>query len=422
MNALSKRHLGLSMRLDTVWRAVLCVFWVALAAATFGGEIQYTITDLGNLGGAFIYVSAINDSGQIVGNCTTNGTSDMHAFVYSAGKMTDLGTLGGTNSYGYSINEQGQIVGAAYDAGGATHGYLYQTGVMTALPSLGGSTGDARAINYYGQIAGGAWTTNNLEYHAYRKTGSEMWDLGTLGGTRSMAFAINFNGKVVGQSSVSGISPFHAFLHYGTMQDLGTLGGSQSAAYAINSSDQVVGGAFTVTNSEHAFLYSEGTMMDLGTMGGLESRALGINSGGQIVGWSEGPSLGQHAFIYDHGTMTDLNSVTDTNLGWNLELATAINTRGYIVGIGTHPAGTLRGFLLTPAVQLHITQTAPDTIHLQFNAQGNTGYVMEYSDTLASNDWHGFVVLDPIVSSHPVDLTETISPGTPRRFYRVRVN
>jgi hypothetical protein len=73
-------------------------------------------------------------------------------------------------------------------------------------------------------------------------------------------------------------------------------------------------------------------------------------------------------------------------------------------------------------VNLHITRTAPDTIHLQFQAQGNTGYVMEYSDTLASNDWNGFIVLDPITTSHPVDLALTIPPGTPKRFYRVRVN
>jgi probable HAF family extracellular repeat protein len=421
MNALSRQHLGFSAGMIGAWVAIRCAVFLA-AAQSATGEIQYTITDLGTLGGNLIFVSAINDSGQVVGHCTTTGTSEMRAFIWNGRHMTNLGTLGGTNSYGFGINDQGQIVGEAEDAGGAMHGYLDQTGIMTALPGLGGSTGDARAINNSGQIAGGAWTTNDLEYHAYLNSGGIMTDIGTLGGTRSTAFAINGNGQVAGQASINGISSFHAFLYSGgSMVDLGTLGGSRSTAYGINNSGQVVGGAFTVTNSEHAFLYSDGTMTDLGTMGGLESRALGINDGGQIVGWTEG-LLAEHAFVYDHGVMTDLNSVTDTNLGWTLELATAINNRGYIVGIGTHPAGTLRGFLLTPVVNLRITQTAPDTIHLQFNAQGNTGYVIEYSDTMASNDWHGLVVLDPIASSHPVDLTETISAGTPRRFYRVRVS
>lgn len=415
--------MGFSARLIRAGIALWCGGAVLGGGAhSFAGEIQYRITDLGTLGGSLIYVSSINDNGQVVGHCTTNGTSGMHAFLYSAGKMTDLGALGGTNSYGFGINNQGQVVGLAYDALGASHAYLYQTGVMTALPDLGGGTGDARAINNLGQIAGGAWTTNNTEYHAYLNSNGVLTDLGTLGGTRSTAFAINDNGVVVGQASISGISAFHAFQYSGgSMADLGTLGGSRSTAYGINDSGVVVGGAYTVTNAEHAFLYSEGSMNDLGTLGGPESRAIGINSGGQIVGWSYGADFAQHAFIYDHGVMTDLNTVTDTNLGWNLELATAINRRGQIAGLGTHPAGTLRGFLLTPTVNLHITLTAPDTIHLQFYAQGNTGYVMEYSDTLATNDWHGFVVLDPIGSSHAVDLAQTISPATPRRFYRVRV-
>jgi len=78
--------------------AVCGTLIAALApAACRAGDILYQITDLGTLGGNYIYVSGINGSGQVVGNATTNGGNGMNAFIYSAGAPLDLGTLGGTN-------------------------------------------------------------------------------------------------------------------------------------------------------------------------------------------------------------------------------------------------------------------------------------------------------------------------------------
>ncbi len=92
------------------------VWLIAFPAGT--AEVQYVLTDLGTLGGDFAYVSGINNRGEIVGNSTTNGSTVMHAFIYSNGRLTDLGTLGGTNSYGYGINDWGVAVGAAYLSNG----------------------------------------------------------------------------------------------------------------------------------------------------------------------------------------------------------------------------------------------------------------------------------------------------------------
>ena len=249
----------------------------------------YTVTDRGTLGGTYIYVSGINNRGQVVGNGTTNGVTGMHAFVYSAGSLVDLGTLGGTNSYGYGINDNGQVVGAAYTSSG----------------------------------------------------------------------------------------------------------------------------------EEDAFLYSSGMMNDLGTLGGFESRAYGINNTGQVVGFGETFGIGEHAFLYSGGTMTDLNDVIDTNSGWNLEIATAINDGGQIIGVGTHPAGLLRAFLLTPLPTLHISLTSSNSVQIQFTAQANTGYLIEYRDSLSGGTWQGPVVLDPIPLLHPVVITDPLPASQPRRFYRV---
>src|SRR5436853_2871067 len=77
-------------------------------------DVQYLVADLGTLGGSFVFASAMNNRGAVVGHSTTNGTAAMHAFIYSNGALKDMGTLGGTNSYGYAINDSGQAVGAAY--------------------------------------------------------------------------------------------------------------------------------------------------------------------------------------------------------------------------------------------------------------------------------------------------------------------
>lgn len=393
--------------------------WVGAQPA----QIAYSVVDLGTLGGTYIHVSGINNSGQVVGYATTNGPADLQAFAYRGGTLLDLGTLGGANSYGYGINDSGQVVGGAYTSGGEEDAFLYSSGTMTGLGTLGGASSEARAINANGEVAGGAWVNGNTEFHAFVYRAGTKTDLGTLGGTRSAAFGINDSGQVVGRASLAGIAPQHAFLYSnGTMTDLGTLGGTESFAYAINNSGEVVGVSFTGT-SEHAFLYSAGRMTDLGTLGSPEgaSCAYGINNHGQIVGYFDTGNLTQHAFVYaPGGKMTDLNDLVDPKSGWVLEVATCVNDVGQIAGVGTHPAGQVRAFLLTPVVALHIIAVSSNSVQIQFTAQANTGYVVEYRDTLSRGTWQPLVVLDPVPFVHPVMLTETVDPTKPARFYRVR--
>ena len=204
------------------------------------------------------------------------------------------------------------------------------------------------------------------------------------------------------------------------MSDLGTLGGPLSYAYAINNAGEVVGMAYTNADVQHAFLYSGRVMADLGTLGGYESVAYGINNTGQVVGYATTGEAAQHAFLYCGGTMTDLNSVIDTNSGWVLEIASAINDGGQIVGVGTHQTNYARAFLLTPFPVLQISLTASNSVQLQFTAQANTGYVVEIRDSLSSGDWQPLVVLDPIETIHTVALTDPLEAGRSTRFYRVR--
>ena len=77
------------------------------------------MTDLGTLGGGYIYAYGINNSGQVVGVSTNDALNQNYrAFLYSDGTMIDLGTLGGDSSAARGINEAGQIVGISTIAGG----------------------------------------------------------------------------------------------------------------------------------------------------------------------------------------------------------------------------------------------------------------------------------------------------------------
>lgn len=293
------------------------------------------VADLGTFGGASSVGSAINSSGQVAGQADlTNGQT--HAFIYSGGALTDLGTLGGSSSGSSAINNAGLVAGSSLTAGDAsTIGFLYSNGVMIALGDLGGGYSSAFAINNSNVLAGESSLASG-DIHAVSYSGGAPTDLGTLGGNFSTAVTLNDAGTVVGQS-LNANGEYHGFVYSGgAMTDIGTLGGSYSVAFAINRAGQALGLSSTTGDQEyHGFLYDAGTMTDLTGLGGNFTYPSALNNLGQVVGTSGTSNGVAHAFLWQSGTMTDLNSLVDTNSGWELDGAVAINDAGRIVGYGT---------------------------------------------------------------------------------------
>jgi len=117
---------------------------------------QYTVVDLGTLGGDFVYAQGINNSGQVTGSSSlAGGFNPYYAFLYSNGSMQDLGTLGG-QSFGYGINNSGQVAGTYFVAGtdNQYRAFLYSNGSMQDLGTLGGLKSGAAGINNFGQVTG----------------------------------------------------------------------------------------------------------------------------------------------------------------------------------------------------------------------------------------------------------------------------
>jgi probable HAF family extracellular repeat protein len=339
-------HLLKERRMNRIVLIPAMVVLLLVVGNAWGG-VQYTVTDLGALGGDGSYAYGINNSGQVVGRADTVSGA-YHAFLYNGGVMTDLGTLPGGEGAGpvvscaTSINAGGQIVGWSQSANGVRHAFFNSSGSMTDLGTLGGWGSEAYGINTNGQVVGWAEKTNN-QRHAFLYSNGNMADLGTFYGS-SYADDINNSGQVVGCSDTAFAT--HAFLYSnGTMIDLHTPGGFGfgGSATSINDSGQVVGYvSVPIDGTTHAFYYNGGSMIDLGPLGtGINSGTIDINNSGQIVGVSA-------VILNNNGNRTNLNELIDPASKWILKEATAINDFGWIVGSGENPSGQTHAFLLTP--------------------------------------------------------------------------
>ena len=157
-------------------------------------------------------VSAINDSGEIVGY----GWSDSEYFVPAmwanpsvvGGPTSILPTLKGYDCGGMAsgINDAGTIVGNSVSC--AASGPIRATrwsaqGAATDLGTLGGAESAAYSINTAGYIVGWAAPANNLQHAVVWGPTTKAFDLGTLGGKNSFAGGINEAGDVVGSAQTS---------------------------------------------------------------------------------------------------------------------------------------------------------------------------------------------------------------------------
>lgn len=309
--------------------------------------MQYTLIDLGTLGGYESKAWGINNLGQVVGYAS-NANNDFRGFYWD-GTMHDTGTiLGVSQSIAYSINDSGQTVGTGYNYGDL-QGQAFRW--LTAVNTFAGDIW-ARSVNASGSIAGYQsipGTVTGMVDHACVAVGGVASDLGTLGGLNSYAYDLNTAGVVVGMSWLSDDATARACLWRNlAATDLGSLGGTKSEARAINDMGQIAGYSDTASGVPHACLttmnaqWQVASRTDLGALSAGYSYAYDINNLGQVVGTSG------RAFLWQNGQMTDLNSLIPSGSGWMLASANGINESGQIVGWGFSADGKPRAYLLSP--------------------------------------------------------------------------
>ncbi|HLY17862.1 MAG TPA: hypothetical protein VKR61_11605 [Bryobacteraceae bacterium] len=388
--------------------------WIAastLLAASAIAQPQYTITDLGTLGGSGTNSNpyGINAVGWAAGLSNVAPGGPVHAFLwYGRGPLFDLGTLGGQecatcNSQANGLNDLGEAAvgsetantdpnGEDFCAYGTHHqcrGAIGRPRGLTPLQLLaGGNNATAIDLNNQGQIVGlaengtsdptcvtGGTAFQVLRFEAVRwGPDGRIQELPPLpGDTVGWATGINAWGEAVGSSGLCSntayLTPFGPFAPHAVLwdrngfpTDLGHLEGTPAGIYnvatSINDRGDVVGWACVgpdtnpATCIEHAFLWTRETgMQDLGLYPG--SIANGppcchtINNRGQVVGTAIDANFNETALVWQGKVPVDLNTLIPPNSGWRLECAQGVNDAGEIVGFGTMN-GSTHAFLAKP--------------------------------------------------------------------------
>jgi probable HAF family extracellular repeat protein len=266
-----------------------------------------------------------------------------------------------------------------------SHALGWQDGQSTDLGALSPSDENcsiAQAINDRGDMAGNSENglidpvVGLIEMRAVTWKNGNISDLGTFGGTWSGSFSTNNKSEIAGfalntvpdQFSMFYLGIFgssngtqtRAFLwEKGKMNDLGTLGGPDAFAGIVNKHGQVAGTSYTnwtpnpttgVPTSD-PFLWEDGRMIDLGSLGGTVGGASAINSRGQVVGISNLPGDNfAHGFLWDGSVLKDLGT-----FGGDASQADSLNDSGDVVGSADFPGDQLHdGFLWRKGVMIDL--------------------------------------------------------------------
>ena len=306
----------------------------ALVAAALAGSVanaaaaDWTLVDLGTLGGRNAFAAAVSQGGRVSG-CAETASGEIHAFVWYGGEMADLGrgAEAAGNSCALAVNDSGLAAGRASTG----ELVLWKDGGVTSL-GFGGNVGD---MNEQGVVVGARKEGDATRPFVYRDGA-----VTELGGpaTRGEAAAINSRGQIVG--SIDG----RAFLYDGgELRDLGTLGGNMSTARAINASGEIVGQSANEFGQPTPFIH-RGTMQAL--PGPSYSSAVAISASGKVAASGEG----KYGYVVSGNTVTALSDVPAVvAAGWRKLEPTAMNDRGWIVGNAENKDGDLRAFLLLPS-------------------------------------------------------------------------
>jgi probable HAF family extracellular repeat protein len=343
---------------------------------------QYTVLQLGSLGGTVGRSNGVNDRGWVSGWSNLSGDASHHAVLWRQGKALDLGTLGGENSEieFTATNDFGMLAGGAdtsdidpYDenfcffTAADNHlcsAFQWRNGVMSALPGLGGNNSYATDSNRLGHIVGWAETVLDPNCQAPQ--------------------VFDFHGALWKEGKVQDLPPLPG--------DIG------SAAMAINDLDAAVGGGGPVCASlgvqgfalsTHAVIWHNGSPMNLGSLGGqFNNIATGINNRGQVAGMSDlAGDATAHAFLWQNGVMTDLGTLP----GDVFSVAWAITQRGQVLGQSCDASGNCRGFLWQSGVMTDVNTLIPADSSL---------YIIDVNDMNAAGNITG-QAYDPVTGEMP---------------------
>ena len=316
---------------------------------------EYTLTDLGTLGGSYSTAVAVNNAGQVVGSAAIAGNGHNDPFLYSGGKMTDIWT-GGTRfgATAVAINNSGHIVvNYNLDAQGDTESFI-DFGAVWADLGIGGATGMNATDSVVGNSPNGYWVYRN----GYLNTTP---GYSIPGGGKALAYSINDHGAIAGECPKA--DPYYGGQNgciFGTgaptVLQYANLGqAAPFPPYAIASNGDTCG---MNGISDFTTWSNNGTQTYAVSLNGYAACA-GLDDYGTAVGWGE-PSTWEDpldGYIYDPiNQLRDLNALVPHifRKGHPISIhdAQSISDTGYIAANCaynvTEPGAIYHACLLTP--------------------------------------------------------------------------
>jgi len=354
---------------------------------------QYTITDLGTLGGTNSFAYSINENGMVSGGSNTTGQNDFviqTAFLSNRGQLINLGTLGGSacpdcSSEGAAASAYGTAALLSETASADPNGEdfcefnvnrptrinhqclaaIWRNGNLTALPTLaGGNNAEVFFMNKKGEAVGVSETgvadstcatptlVRRFEAVKWSRDGKPAALPPLVGDTVSFAFTSNDSGQTVGFSGLCSntiLPPFvpggpgapHAVVwdDGGTPALLGTPAGGagNDVAVGINDRGQVTVNSYMLDGTIRAFVFTRGAPQALATYSAdafltVAPCCNNINNVGQIVGFTVDSSFTPRALIWQSKDQdpVDLNTLLPSDSPWFIQFPAGITNSGEI--------------------------------------------------------------------------------------------
>jgi probable HAF family extracellular repeat protein len=326
----------------------LTMLLTLLVAIGVGAQSKYTTfgPDSNNPeGGSWLNITAINDSGQVLGSWSTNG----EAFVVSPGDVWTKNIIKTAPGL-LSMNNAATIVGEAAH----TDSPFYKPWGQPAEQSrYCGDGTTVNAINTAGLVAGDCPINLNRGINGiYWSEGKIAFPHDPYPNEEVGAYAASLNNlnQIVGWWHNHSV-PFSGFFYDSKSKQLNTTfnmpGAATTYPASINDNQEVVGNWVDQKNVEHGFYWNPTAgFSDIDVTGDTAMYLVGINNQSVILGeWQDANTPPKFHCV----TIVNGKPTASVNVPHSLyTVGIAINNVGQVVGNYETQEGVVRGFIYTP--------------------------------------------------------------------------